>query len=188
MRPIELAGVTLVHTKIIRLATPADPGYKVHTKTRQWVCLCECGTVFVRASQTLRINPRSHCGCLRKLYLRGPVRHGESNSKGRTPSARYSMLKAAAQRARRKQLEFDLKLTDIEVPSHCPILGLPLHKNANVAGPNSPSLDRIDNNKGYVVGNVAVISKKANNIKSDATLEELEAVVAWLKRVNPETK
>lgn len=98
------------------------------------------------------------------------------------------MLKAAAQRARRKQLEFDLKLTDIEVPSHCPILGLPLHKNANVAGPNSPSLDRIDNNKGYVVGNVAVISKKANNIKSDATLEELEAVVAWLKRVNPETK
>lgn len=183
MRPVELAGVQLVHAKIVRVATAADPGYRAHANTRQWVCACDCGRVFVRSSQTLRVNSKTHCGCLKKLYLRGPIKHGESNAKGRTPSLRYSMLKAAAQRARRKQLDFNLKLADIVVPSHCPVLGIPLHKNANVAGPNSPSLDRIDNDKGYVVGNVAVISKKANNIKSNATVEELEAVAAWLRKV-----
>ena len=38
---------------------------------------------------------------------------------------------------------------------------------------NSPSLDRIDSSKGYTPDNVWVISRRANIIKHDATLEEL---------------
>jgi hypothetical protein len=37
----------------------------------------------------------------------------------------------------------------------------------------SPTLDRIDNAKGYVKGNVCVISKKANTMKNNATPEEV---------------
>ena len=44
----------------------------------------------------------------------------------------------------------------------------------------SPSLDRIDNTKGYIKGNVKVISWRANAIKKDATLEELKALVNYL--------
>ncbi len=44
----------------------------------------------------------------------------------------------------------------------------------------SPSLDRLDNTLGYIPGNVQVISWKANQIKSNATLQELQAIVAWL--------
>jgi len=40
--------------------------------------------------------------------------------------------------------------------------------------PNSPSLDRIDPTKGYVKGNVWIISHKANTFKSYATHEELK--------------
>lgn len=47
----------------------------------------------------------------------------------------------------------------------------------------SPSLDRVDNTRGYVPGNVLVISWKANQIKSNATLAELESIVAWLRSV-----
>jgi len=42
-------------------------------------------------------------------------------------------------------------------------------------------LDRIDNNKGYIKDNVWVISRKANTIKNNASLEELKALVAALE-------
>ena len=45
-----------------------------------------------------------------------------------------------------------------------------------------PSLDRIIPTKGYIPGNIAVISQRANCIKSDATSEEIEAVHNWLLR------
>lgn len=68
------------------------------------------------------------------------------------------------------------------VPPCCPVLGIPLvrRKGRGVAD-HSPTLDRLIPAKGYVRGNVMVISMRANRIKSDATLEELERVAAWLR-------
>ena len=48
---------------------------------------------------------------------------------------------------------------------------------------SSPSLDRIDNTKGYVPGNLQVISYRANQLKSDGTLEEFRKLVAHLEVV-----
>lgn len=45
----------------------------------------------------------------------------------------------------------------------------------------SPSIDRIDHRRGYVVGNVALICWRCNNLKRDATIEELEAVTRWMR-------
>ena len=42
-------------------------------------------------------------------------------------------------------------------------------------------IDRIDSSKGYVKGNVRVISKRANTLKNNATIEELELVLKDLK-------
>jgi hypothetical protein len=46
---------------------------------------------------------------------------------------------------------------------------------------NSPSLDRKTPELGYVRGNVAFISTKANRIKSNATTEEIFAVAKYLQ-------
>lgn len=43
------------------------------------------------------------------------------------------------------------------------------------------SLDRIRPNEGYVKGNVCVISCRANAIKSNASLEEIQLVIDYLK-------
>lgn len=100
---------------------------------------------------------------------------------------RKKMLYAARNRAKKAGLECTLKVEDIVIPEFCPVLGIPLFASAGGGKrpptllENSPSLDRIDNNKGYTPDNVRVISMRANDLKSDATLEELEAVVAYMK-------
>lgn len=94
----------------------------------------------------------------------------------------------ARKRAAVKGFTFDITPEDIVIPKRCPILGIPLvlpRERAEAATgfiDESPSLDRIDNEKGYVRGNVWVISWRANRIKGYATLKELEAVVRALRR------
>lgn len=43
-------------------------------------------------------------------------------------------------------------------------------------GDDSYSLDRIDSSRGYVKGNIWVISLRANRIKNDSTVEELRLI------------
>jgi len=92
------------------------------------------------------------------------------------------LLSNASRRARRKGVPFDLKLDDIDIPELCPVFGLPLRRDNSDRMDDSPTLDRIVPELGYVKGNVRVISWRANRIKSDATLEELQAVVIYVKQ------
>ncbi len=95
------------------------------------------------------------------------------------------LLRAAKFRARDRGLEFNLTLDDIVVPEVCPILGLPIVRN----GENRdwwPSIDRIRTDQGYVKGNVAVISCRANRIKNDGTASEHRMVADWLDQVAPD--
>jgi hypothetical protein len=84
------------------------------------------------------------------------------------------LFSAAKARAKAKDREFNIELSDIVIPTCCPVLGLSM---------KSPSLDRIDSSKGYVKGNVRVISKRANQLKSNATVEEMRMVLADLIRL-----
>jgi len=65
------------------------------------------------------------------------------------------------------------------IPVKCPILNIPLIYKG---GGNSPSLDRIDSSLGYIKGNVHIISNRANRIKNDATVDELELIYKYLKK------
>ena len=87
------------------------------------------------------------------------------------------MFFAAKSRAKKKDREFNLELSDITIPERCPILGVLLQYNSDYA----PSIDRIDSSKGYIKGNVRVISKRANVLKNNATIEELKAVLEDLE-------
>jgi hypothetical protein len=100
-----------------------------------------------------------------------------------------NMVKNARQRAKDKNLAFNIDNDYIRsiTPSHCPIFNTKLewsvHRgNGHHSLPNSPSLDRIDPSKGYVKGNVWIISNRANTIKSDASHEELKLVTEAVGR------
>lgn len=84
------------------------------------------------------------------------------------------MLYAAKSRAKKKQLDFSVTIDDIVVPDVCPIFNEPFNWLAKgMHCSSSPSLDRIDNSKGYVPGNVRIISHRANKIKSNLTYSEI---------------
>ncbi len=95
-------------------------------------------------------------------------------------------LYAAKKRAKEKGIEFTLELSDIVIPTHCPVLGIPLEFQRGKPSDNSPSIDRIDNSKGYTPDNVVVISMRANQLKRDATLPELKALVEYMERHSTE--
>ena len=96
----------------------------------------------------------------------------------------YFLYFEAKKRAKERNIEFDINLQDLFVPEKCPILDVKLipNKNGKFAADNSPSIDRKDSSKGYVKGNIQIISFRANNIKGDGTLEEFKLIRDYIKK------
>lgn len=92
----------------------------------------------------------------------------------------YQLYYRAKRRAFEKNLDFSITEEDIievGIPSICPVFGVPMK------GRYAHSLDRIDSSKGYIKGNIQVISRRANTLKGDATAEELRKVADFCEIV-----
>lgn len=102
---------------------------------------------------------------------------------------RYA-LTHAKHRAKKKGFDFDVDKSTIKIPDFCPVLGLPLiygtrrRQSETRTVENIPTLDRHNNDLGYVTGNVRVISARANSLKSNATIEEIELLLKYMKGKN----
>ena len=132
---------------------------------------CECGTEkWVRHSAVVKKKDIKSCGCWKNKWDR---KRGWDD--------RSEMWSRAKYRAKQRGHEFAITKDDIVIPDKCPLLGIPLIKNKTIQQGNSPSLDRKDPTKGYIKGNVWVISNRANTLKNDATLQELKTLVENLE-------
>jgi hypothetical protein len=99
-------------------------------------------------------------------------------------SSRY-LFQNAKKRAQRRGITFTLSYADVIVPDVCPVLGTKLEHGTFAQRENAPSLDRIDSKKGYIPGNVIVISYRANRLKGDGTPDELIRLGKFFKRLSP---
>lgn len=91
------------------------------------------------------------------------------------------LFKSAQKRAKLQGITFSITVQDITVPKKCPVLGLTLKVSKRVASKNSPTLDRIVPCKGYVKGNIAVISELANRLKGFATAAQHRQIANWIE-------
>lgn len=90
------------------------------------------------------------------------------------------LLRLARQRCRKSGVVCTIAESDIVIPEFCPILGMRLEFGDMDSRDNSPSLDRIKPELGYVPGNVAVISFKANRIKNHGSADEHRRIADWM--------
>jgi hypothetical protein len=90
----------------------------------------------------------------------------------------YKNIKSRCKRIGR---EFSIELEDIIIPEKCPVFGFELKREDKQTWMCAPSVDRIDSSKGYIKGNITVVSRRANILKRDATVEELEQLLNYYK-------
>jgi hypothetical protein len=92
-------------------------------------------------------------------------------------------------KAAKRGLEFTISKDDIVLVDVCPVLGIPLLPPGSTTKPhdNSLSIDRLDSSKGYIPGNISVMSVRANKIKNDGTAEEHEKIAKWMREKERES-
>lgn len=146
--------------------------------------------VKARVKEYIANNPDKHAGYVSDYAKRNPdvgkaayTKHTDAN-RGSNHWVQRAMLTKSKSRARAKGLEHNLTLDYIKsiwpVDNRCPVLGTEFVSSADNMM-TCASLDRIDNTRGYIEGNVAVISWRANSLKSNANIGDIEAIIRYIK-------
>ena len=114
----------------------------------------------------------------KRYYEKAKLDNDENN---KTYSREWRLWYGAKWRAKEVGLPFDIELSDIIIPDICPILGIQIDKSyTDLHKEHAPSLDKVIPEKGYVKGNVCVISRKANRMKQDLTLDSVELIKKYI--------
>lgn len=158
-----------------------DPPFKKNNSNGlYWKCKCDCGNLTeVQGSNLLR--GQKSCGCSKGNHKHGLGRYGKLANN-------YKMWRSAKIRANKSNMSFTITPDDIIIPERCPLLNIPIFPSKNTPTENSPTLDRIDNSKGYSPENIWVISYKANRTKSNLNLYELKMMIENLEQKLVEQK
>ncbi len=135
---------------------------------------------------TLKYSQRKFCSttCQQESWrLSNPGKAKAKREKENSNSPKR-ILSRVKSRAKLTGQYFNLDISDIVIPEFCPVLGIRLNPNPGKGSGyhnDSASVDRIDSSRGYEKGNIRVISNRANLLKNNATVEELEKVLNDLR-------
>jgi len=161
-------------------------------KSTYWLCQCECGNTTEVARSNLKKKGRGvkSCGCLLTQYRREKSPYwlgvGELST---------TIVAKMKRHAKRRKIPFDLKieyLWDLFIKQKklCALSGLlltfPKNHTSFCAGDFTASLDRINSESGYVVGNVQWVHKDINMMKqrfgNDHFIQMCQHVANWRKK------
>ena len=142
------------------LLSVIDDGGKDNKGHLMYLCECECGNTKKIHGTHLRSGKTISCGCKNKLKTIGSdfwyriINHGVNTRAGRKELEKNIT----------KEYIYDLFL---EQKGLCKLSGLPITLPKTWRDrKHSASLDRIDSNKGYIVGNVQWVHKMVNVMKN----------------------
>jgi hypothetical protein len=138
------------------------------------------GSVCIECNKTKALRYYSE-RCLSSDFKR---KHANNEISRRNRNKAKALWSFAKRRAKLKGIEFSITPEDIIVPNLCPIFGIELNFGTKIEWESSPSLDRINPNLGYIKDNIKVISWKANRLKTNASVEELEKIIKYMKEVS----
>lgn len=126
-------------------------------------------------------NKDKYAKAAKARYDANPEFYRERAKKARLKGYSKYLVTRLRRRALELGLSFDLTPEDIHIPEVCPVLGIAIVLEGEGQRDDSPSVDRLDPKKGYTKDNIQIVSMKANRIKNDATIEELEKVLSYMR-------
>jgi hypothetical protein len=147
------------------------------------------------------VKPRGHkfkffCSAECRMYGMGAAAIKENQRNGRVQKMRgwparkkwlrdhpeSKLLAYTKTSAWQKSLEHNIDRSDLAIPESCPVLGIPLFFTPGKRTSNTPTVDRINSTLGYIKGNVVVVSWRANDLKKDASVDELIRIANFYRR------
>ena len=145
-----------------------------------------------RATKWQEDNREAHNDHVREYSKRNPevgkaaYKKWLDKNKGTLAYAQRDMLNRTKARCKRTGQVFDIELSNITdiwpADNCCPVLKIEF----DLTGQNrwhSPSIDRINSDRGYTVDNIVIISYRANSIKQDSTLDELRLLLDFYENL-----
>lgn len=117
------------------------------------------------------------------------AREHQAAERRKIPGKAATLFNQARIRARQKGIPFDLTREWVEVEldkamqTGCPYLGIPILLDRGHADPHCPSIDQFYPGAGYTQDNCIIVSYRANSIKRDASLDELERIANRVARL-----
>ena len=150
-----------------------------------WQCRCDCGTICEIVGTSLRSGRTQSCGCLQR------ERTKEVNIKPNDWAAKYKLLDGYRRNAKERGLPFELTEEEFFtlIKQSCYYCNNEPNNvmRLNYYNKQEPErcyiyngIDRIDNSKGYIKGNVVTCCKTCNWAKRDMSLEQFKN---WIKRI-----
>lgn len=152
---------------------------RVNGKSRGcWECRCDCGNMKICFTQSLSVRCIKSCGCLIHIFDR-------KKNKFDTTLVKYWFFRRFEQGAISRNLDFTITqeyISNLFINQNakCVLSGIDitLPKSSRECG--TASLDRIDNTKGYIEGNVQWVHKDINKMKNTHTQDKF---IEWCKLV-----
>lgn len=159
---------------------------RIQNKNVVWECLCDCGKTSFVMGGNLKSGGSKSCGC--SQFLKG--KDSKSWKGFEELPGRYWII--CKHNAKNRGLEFNLDIEYgwnlfVKQDKKCALTGWPIafHEPGTNPATQTASLDRINSNEGYEVGNVQWVHKDINFIKSDTDEEyfiDMCAAVAKTRR------
>jgi hypothetical protein len=192
----DFTGITFNYLTGVRATDKRKCGNTV------WVWKCQCGNEVEVRSTFVKNGHTKSCGCYKARntevikqcrvcgetsyrrdqngYYSSLCQKCANKQANKSKDPRKIMVNSAKVRAKKTKVPFDLTFEDIVIPETCPILGLRLEHGTIQNRDNSPSIDRLAPELGYVRENIAIISHLANRIKNNGTAAEHRLIADWM--------
>ena len=141
-----------------------------------WVCLCDCGNRTITTGVYLRRGETTSCGCGK----------GNKRYKGANTYACFGRLYASYKAgAKKRNLAFELSKKELRALTsqnchYCGIQPSQIYRHPNSTNYVYNGIDRLDNSKGYVQGNMVPCCVVCNLAKGTAEAGEF---FSWVSRV-----
>lgn len=166
--------------KVVTRKVARAHGQKFYTAGRPCRAGGHSGPRYTSTAGCVECRNRSRPGGLRRPISK-ELKAAYAKKHRANRSSEIIMLEGAKRRSKKSGLPCDITCDDIVIPDNCPVLKeiVLRRKRDGEWHWDSPTLDRIDNRRGYVRGNVRVISFRANKLKSDQSLDQVLSQVEY---------